>query len=150
MAREFLVETDGNRLRLVRSRRPAMVRIVALIAVAGVGALAGWRLSSRAIWLVPICGLPILTAAVVDALRCVRRTLSRKGAFIKIGRLELPRDEVQPWLGRRANNVWPLGALVTLGGRAFHVPLIDVRDGDEANALADTLSRFLDRPLARG
>jgi hypothetical protein len=150
MAREFVVETDGNLLRLIRSRRPAILRILALVAVATVGLLLGWRLSSRAFLLVPICGAPALAVAVRDALRGVRRTLWRKGAFVKIGKLELPRDEVQPWLGARAHNRWPLGAQVTLDGHAFCVPLIDVRDGDEANALADMLSRFLDRPLVRG
>jgi hypothetical protein len=150
MAREFVVETDGNLLRLIRSRRPAILRVLALMAIAGVGTFLGWRLSSRAVWLVPICGAPALLMALRDALHSVRRTLWRKGAFIKIGKLELPRDEVQPWLGARAHNRWPLGAQVTLDGRAFCVPLIDVRDGDEANALADLLSRFLDRPLVRG
>ena len=150
MAREFVVETDGNLLRLIRSRRPAILRILGLVALALLGTFLGWRLSSRAILLVPICGLPVLAVSVRDALRGVRRTLWRKGAFVKIGKLELPRDEVQPWLGARAHNRWPLGAQVTLDGRAFCVPLIDVRDGDEANALANLLSRFLDRPLVRG
>ena len=127
-----------------------MMRILWLVVVAGAGLVAGWRLSSRVMWLVPICGAPMLTLAVLDALRSVRRTLSRKGAFVKIGKLELPRDEVEPWLGACANKRWPIGARVTLDGRAFCVPLIDVRDGDEAHALADVLSRFLDRPLARG
>jgi hypothetical protein len=150
MAREFVIETEGNLLRLIRSRRPAMMRVIALMGFAMLGILLGWRLSSRALQLVPILGLPALALAVRDALRSVRRTLLRKGAFIKIGKLELPRDEVQPWLGARAHNRWPLGAQVTLDGRAFCVPLIDVRDSDEANALADLLSRFLDRPLVRG
>jgi hypothetical protein len=150
MAREFVVETDGNLLRLIRSRRPAILRVLGLVAVASVGAILGWRYSSRAMQLMPLVGLPALVLSLRDALHSVRRTLWRKGAFIKIGKLELPRDEVQPWLGARAHNRWPLGAQVTVDGRAFRVPLIDVRDGDEANALADLLSRFLERPLVRG
>jgi hypothetical protein len=147
MAREFVVETDGNLLRLVRSRRPALMR---LAAVSAAGVVAGFVLPPSALVFVPVCGVPLLALAGYDALKKVRRTLSRKGAFVKIGQLELPRDEVEPWLGARANNGWPLGARVTLDGRAFCVPLVDVRDSDEANALADTLSRFLGRPVARG
>jgi hypothetical protein len=150
MAREFVVETDGNLLRLIRSRRPAILRVLALLGVASMGIALGWRFSSRALMLVPLCGLPALLIALRDALQSVRRTLWRKGAFVKIGKLELPRDEVRPWLGARDRNRWSLGAQVTLDGRAFCVPIIDVRDGDEANALADMLSRFLDRPLVRG
>src|SRR5260370_42038509 len=107
MAREFVVETDGNLLRLIRSRRPAILRILALVAVALVRTWLGWRMSSRALLLAPLCGLPVLVVAVRDALHSVRRTLWRKGAFVKIGKLELPRDEVQPWLGARARNRWP-------------------------------------------
>jgi hypothetical protein len=150
MTREFRVETDGNLLRLIRSRRPAILRILVLLAVAAVGTCVGWTLSGRTALIIAACGVPVLAVAVRDAARTVRRTLWRKGAFIKIGRLELPRDEVQPWLGARAGRRWPLGARVTLDGRAFCVPIIDVGTADEANALADTLSRFLDRPLARG
>jgi hypothetical protein len=126
------------------------MRAMGLMAFATLGLILGWRLSSRALQLVPIVGLPALAVALRDSLQSVRRTLSRKGAFVKIGKLELPRDEVRPWLGARAHNRWPLGAQVTLDGRAFCVPLIDVRDANEANALADLLSRFLDRPLIRG
>src|SRR5260370_33872103 len=110
MAREFVVETDGNLLRLIRSRRPAILRILALVAVALVGTWLGWRMSSRALLLAPLCGLPVLVVAVRDALPSVRRTLWRKGAFVKIGQLGRPRDEARPGLGAPGGQRGALGA----------------------------------------
>jgi hypothetical protein len=162
--REFRVVVEGDRLVLVKSRRPALRRVATLVLVGAVwlalaalatGELLPRLLPSSGLWIgvialmAPLALAPLLEAPVTELVFGVKRTLRRNGRLVAIGRFEVPRDEVQPWLGARARRGWPVGARVRLVERDIDLPLVDVSDGDEACRVADLLARFLERPLAR-